>query len=110
TAAGALGVGQTVDGAAGLSGGPLGLKADDIVIAGPGNISNNSVTIATRTAGAAMNLGTDAPGMFSVDATEIAKLTGNNLTFSADVMNIAGAIMPPSANATVGLAPLTAMR
>jgi hypothetical protein len=110
TAAGALGVGQAVDGAAGLSGGPLGLKADDIVIAGPGNISNNSVTLATRTAGAAMNLGTDAPGTFSVDATEIAKLTGNNLTFSADVINVTGAITPPSTSATVGLAPLTAMR
>jgi hypothetical protein len=83
-----------VDGGQGLQGGPLVLRADDLVLAGPGTISNNA-TLAPRLAGAPMTLGASPGDAFGVDAAELALITGSSLTFgiSAPTSNPTGSVL-----------------
>jgi hypothetical protein len=95
TSAGLLAVGPTVDGASGVQGGTLVLRADDIALAGPGIIGNSNVTLAPRTAGAVMNLGSSPGGVFGVDADELMRISGNTLGFgiSAAGSNPTGSVL-----------------
>ncbi|MCC7487008.1 MAG: hypothetical protein IT529_18715, partial [Burkholderiales bacterium] len=82
TSTGTVTVGPTVDGVAGLTGGSLNLRSDDLDRAGPGGIVNSSATLGPRLPGTQMNLGGNpGGGVYGVDGAELAGISSFTLNF-----------------------------
>ena len=107
---GSLAIGQAVDGVSGLQGFNIDVRAGNLALSGPGTIGNGSSTVrlAPFDAGAAMNLGTNQGGVFSVDGDELARIAAFNLTFgnnTTGTVNVTDAMQRSSGTLNIVAAP-----